>query len=90
MNLNFRDATEDDLLAILEIYNDEILNGTATFHTKPDTLAERAQWLAELKAEQYTCLVAELSGAETGTMRTVAWANLRHYHDRPAYAARVD
>ncbi|KAM5534306.1 hypothetical protein V8D89_012034 [Ganoderma adspersum] len=90
MNPKFRDATEDDLPAILEIYNDQILNGTATFHTEPEILAERVQWLAELKARQYPCLIAELSDAETGTMRTVAWANLRHYHDRPAYAATTE
>ena len=87
MNLDFRDATEGDLPAILEIYNEQILNGTATFHTVPEVLAERIQWLAELKAGRYPCLVAELSETGTEAMRTVAWANLRHYHDRPAYAA---
>ena len=87
MNLDCRDATEGDLPAILEIYNEQILNGTATFHTEPEILTERALWLAELKAGRYPCLVAELSETETGAMRTVAWASLRHYHDRPAYAA---
>ena len=87
MDVTFRDATEADLPAILEIYNDQILYGTATFHTEPQTLAERTEWLAALKAEQYPCLVAEISDAETGSVRTVAWCNLWHYKERPAYNA---
>ncbi|KAI1796281.1 hypothetical protein LXA43DRAFT_661444 [Ganoderma leucocontextum] len=74
MDTSFRDATEDDLPAVLEIYND-ILNGTATFHTEPQTLSKRVEWLIRLRAERYPCLVAELSDVETGAKRTVAWAS---------------
>ncbi|TBU33237.1 toxin-antitoxin system, toxin component, GNAT family [Dichomitus squalens] len=42
MVVTFRDASEADLPAILDIYNEQILHGTATFHTEPQTLAQRA------------------------------------------------
>ena len=89
MDLSIRDATERDLEAILEIYNDQILHGTATFHTQPQTIAQRAEWLAGLRAEGYPCLVAEIteedSSGVTGGRRTVAWCNLWHFNLRPAY-----
>ena len=84
MKPTFRDATEADLAAIVEIYNDEITNGTATFHTVPPTVEERAQWLKNVQAEQYPCLVAEIKDS-AGSKRTVAWCNLWHYNMRQAY-----
>ena len=85
MQLNIRDTTKDDLSAILDIYNDEILNGTATFHTIPQTIAERVQWLANTQGKQYPCMVAEVMDEMTGGNRIVAYCNLWHYKERPAY-----
>ena len=56
MQLNIRDTSKDDPSAILDIYNDEILNGTATFHTIPQTIAERVQWLANTQGKQYVSM----------------------------------
>ncbi|KAI0722866.1 GCN5-related N-acetyltransferase [Earliella scabrosa] len=85
MQLNIRGTTKDDLSAILDIYNDEILNGTATFHTIPQTIAERVQWLANTQGKQYPCMVAEVMDEMTGGNRIVAYCNLWHYKERPAY-----
>lgn len=87
MELNIRNATEDDLPAIIDIYNDQILHGTATFHTEPQTLDERRTWLGGLRAENYPCIVAEVvdDAPATGGTRTVGWCNLGHYNMRPAY-----
>ena len=85
MDLIFRDASEADLPAIIEVYNDEILHGTATFHTEPQTLAERTAWLENVKAENYPCLIAEVEDTATGGKRTVAWCNLGRYNVRQAY-----
>ena len=87
MELNIRSATENDLPAILEIYNDEILHGTATFHTKPHTIQDRAEWLTALQAEHYPCLVAEVDAEGTGERRTIGWCSLGHYNPRSAYDA---
>ncbi|OJT10216.1 Dolichyl pyrophosphate Glc1Man9GlcNAc2 alpha-1,3-glucosyltransferase [Trametes pubescens] len=87
MELNIRNATESDLPAIIDIYNDQILHGTATFHTEPQTLEERTKWLKDVRAENYPCIVAEVvdDAHATGGTRTVGWCNLGHYNMRPAY-----
>ena len=85
MNLNFRDTTEGDLQAIVDIYNDQILHSNATFHTEPETVADRVKWLASLQAENYPCIVAEVSDEATGEKRTVGFCSLGHYVMRPAY-----
>ncbi|KAI9000907.1 toxin-antitoxin system, toxin component, GNAT family [Trametes punicea] len=84
MDLAVRIATNSDLPAILDIYNEQILNGTATFHTEPQTLDERIAWLNGVRAKDYPCMVAEITD-ESGEKRTVGWCNLWHYKERPAY-----
>ncbi len=73
-----RPATEDDLPAILDIYNDAILNTTATFDTEPQTLEEKRQWLCET-SYPYVVLVAERGG------QIVGWASLRRFRPKTAY-----
>lgn len=53
-----RAATHDDLPAILELYNEILLNSTAIFQTEPRTLTERAEWLESRRAKGYPVLVA--------------------------------
>ena len=83
MNITIRDTTPDDVPAIVDIYNEQILHGTATFHTQPQTVADRAKWLAELRAENYPCVVAVSSAADGA--RVVGFCGLWHYNMRPAY-----
>ena len=42
--LTLRKATIKDLEGITEIYNEAILNTTATFDTQPETLQEQKKW----------------------------------------------
>ncbi|AIK33562.1 putative phosphinothricin N-acetyltransferase [Bacillus anthracis] len=39
-----REATEKDVIYILDIYNDAILNTTAVYTYKPVTLENRIDW----------------------------------------------
>jgi phosphinothricin acetyltransferase len=73
-----RPAEEDDLTAILDIYNERILNSTATFDIKPQTLAEKWRWLRETK-HPHCVLVAERAG------EVVGWACLRPFRAKAAY-----
>ena len=73
-----RPATEDDLPGILEIYNDAIINTTATFDTEPQTLEEKREWLRET-SYPYVVLVAERDG------QIVGWASLRRFRQKVAY-----
>ena len=54
-----REATEKDLIEILDIYNDAILNTTAVYTYKPYTLENRQIWYEQKMAEGYPILVFE-------------------------------
>ncbi|MDZ7727453.1 MAG: N-acetyltransferase family protein [Dehalococcoidia bacterium] len=79
MHIEIRDATGDDLEAINAIYNDEILNGTATFDEEPWTAEERAAWFAKLGGPTTPVLVAEVDGVVAG------FAYLSWYRPKAAY-----
>jgi L-amino acid N-acyltransferase YncA len=79
IEIHVRTATEADVPAIRDIYNYEILNGTATFDTEPKTLEDRLAWFRELQQSPYCVLAAEVEG------ETVGWGCLQPYRPRPAY-----
>jgi L-amino acid N-acyltransferase YncA len=54
-----RESNEKDLKDILEIYNDAILNTTAIYAYKIQTLEERKQWYKKKKQDGYPVLVFE-------------------------------
>ena len=49
--MHVRDATRDDLPAIVAIYNHAIEHTVATFDLEPFTVEERVPWLAQFDAE---------------------------------------
>lgn len=61
-----RNATENDLPGILEIYNDAILNTTAVYDYDPHTLAMRKQWFDTKKQQGFPVFVAETEGQVAG------------------------
>ncbi len=73
-----RAADDGDLAAIAGIYNDAVLNSTATFDTEPSTPAEFEQWLRD-RSHPYAVLVAERGG------EVVGWAAIKRYVSKPAY-----
>jgi L-amino acid N-acyltransferase YncA len=79
-----RDATPADVPAILEIYNEQVLHGTATFDTEPKTAADHDAWFTRHDRERYPILVAEEAGAVVG------WARLYPWSDRCAYARSAE
>jgi len=56
-----RDATEDDLPAILAIYNEVIANSTAVYSLEPSTLTERKSWFRARTSAGFPVLVAASS-----------------------------
>jgi len=56
--IDVRDATESDLPAILEIYNDVVATSTAIYRDDPATLDDRRSWFAARVAEHQPVLVA--------------------------------
>jgi phosphinothricin acetyltransferase len=75
---SIRDATEADLPAIFAIYNDAVLNSTATWATVEVLPAEQLLWFDEHQ-EPYAAIVA-CEGEEV-----VGWASLSMYRPREGY-----
>ena len=78
--MNVRPATAADLPGILEIYNDAVLNTTATYDYEPRTLEHRTQWFEERRRDGYPVFVAvDASG------RVLGWSALNPFHARFGY-----
>jgi len=80
MNVTVRPATRDDLPGVLEIYNDAVLNTTATYDYDPRTLEHRITWFEDHAENNLPVFVAE---DEQG--RVVGWSALNRYRDRKGY-----
>src|SRR5438128_8099795 len=59
MGITVRDATKADVPTILDIYNYEVLHGTATFDIEPKTLADRLIWFRETQRPPHRVIVAD-------------------------------
>lgn len=78
-----RPATDKDLPAITDIYNQAVLGATGTFDTEPKTLEQQRDWFARHGAA-HPVIVAEEAG------KVVGWASLSPYSDRCAYARTAE
>ena len=61
-----RPATEADLQAILDIYNDAVINTTAVYTYTPHTLDMRRQWFNEHREAGLPVFVLEEDGVIAG------------------------
>lgn len=85
MEFHIRDATEADLPAIVDIYNQSIPGGWSTADTRPVTVAERAEWFRKFTPDRRPIWVAEADG------RVVGWVGLSSFYaGRPAYDATAE
>jgi len=78
--MQVRPATYDDLPGILEIYNEAVLNTTATYDYEPRTLEQRHQWFEERRRDDYAVFVAL-----DENRRITGWSALNPFHARPGY-----
>jgi phosphinothricin acetyltransferase len=78
--MNIRQAVADDVVDIHQIYNQYVLNSTATFAVVEEHLEERRDWLQSHLRDFYPVLVAE-----NGEGKIVGWASLSRYSGRCAY-----
>jgi L-amino acid N-acyltransferase len=78
--MTVRPATPADLPGILDIYNEAVLNTTASYDYEPRTLEHRTQWFEERQRDNYPVLVAvEKDGSVVG------WSALNPFHARIGY-----
>ncbi len=75
-----RPAEAEDLPQILEIYNEAVLNTTATYDCEPRTLEHRRAWFEDHAKQHYPVFVAINGGRQV-----VGRSALNRYHDRWGY-----
>jgi L-amino acid N-acyltransferase YncA len=75
-----RSATGTDLPGILGIYNEAVLNTTATYEYEPHTLEMRKAWFDEHVRDNYPVFVAQ-----NGDGRIVGWSCLSKFRPRTGY-----
>ena len=78
--MKVRPATHDDLPGILEIYNEAVVNTTASYDYEPRTLEHRIAWFDDHVKNSLPVFVAV---NEAG--RVAGWSALNRYHDRKGY-----
>ena len=81
--LTVRPATENDVPVITEIYNEAILNTTATFDTEPKTVEQQLNWFRAHDAS-HPVFVGEIKN------QVIAWASLSKWSDRCAYDSTAE
>jgi phosphinothricin acetyltransferase len=85
VDLRIREATEADLPAIVDIYNQSIPAGWSTADTHPISVADRVEWFRKFEPARRPIWVAEADG------RIVATAYLSSFYaGRPAYDATAE
>lgn len=85
LDLHIREATEADLPAIVDIYNQSIPAGWSTADTKPIAVADRIEWFHKFDPKKRPIWVAEVAG------QIVAMTYLSSFYGgRPAYDATAE
>lgn len=82
--MTIRDATEDDLPAIVEIYNAAIPGRRATADTAPVAVENRYAWFCEHHPGRRPLWVT----VENETI--VGWLSFQSFYGRPAYHATAE
>ena len=81
--IELRAATENDLCRIRDIYNEAVVNTTATFDTEPRSVDQQRAWFF-LHRDRHPVWVATDGDAVVG------WASLSPWSDRCAYDTTVE
>lgn len=84
MELIIRDAIAEDLMAIVEIYNQAILAGEQTADLTVFTTEVRKVWFTEHNSENYPIMVAMLNNTLVG------WISVSPYRKRDALLGTVE
>ncbi|MBQ2764561.1 MAG: N-acetyltransferase [Firmicutes bacterium] len=82
--MQIRLAEKRDLADLLEIYNDEVEHGVATFDLNPKSMGEWETWFAAHNIENHPLIVAECGG------KAVGYASLSSYREKEAYRTTVE
>ncbi|GAA0883497.1 GNAT family N-acetyltransferase [Sphingobacterium siyangense subsp. cladoniae] len=83
--LKFRDAAQQDLPRIVEIYNSTIASRMVTADTAPVSVASRQKWFDEHNASKRPLWLIEDENNQI-----IGWVSFQSFYGRPAYDATVE
>lgn len=83
--MEIRPATHADIPGILAIYNEAVLNTTATYDYEPDTLEGRTAWFESHIEQDLAVFVAVSANGQV-----VGWSSLSTFRARPGYRFTVE
>lgn len=78
-------AHHTDIPAILEIYNDAVLNTTASWDYEPATLEQRIHWFQQHSQQGFPVLVAR-----DASSHVVGWGSLSKFREKIGYQYTVE
>jgi phosphinothricin acetyltransferase len=79
----FRNASPEDLPAIVSIYNSTIESRMVTADMTPVTVEEKLSWFHEHHAQRPLWIVEEDN-------HTIGWISLQDFYGRPAYSGTAE
>jgi phosphinothricin acetyltransferase len=85
MTIQICPADTTDIPAILAIYNDAVMNTTASYDYEPATLEQRTNWFEQHRLSGMPVLVAR-----DENQHVVAWGSLSKFRDKIGYQYTVE
>lgn len=83
--LSYRNATQNDLKKITEIYNATIPSRLATADTEPVSLESKQKWFDEHSANKRPLWIIE-----DNKKNIIGWVSFQSFYGRPAYDGTVE
>ncbi len=84
-DLSYRNATQNDLSRIVEIYNSTIPLRTVTADTENVSVESRQKWFDEHSPDKRPLWVVE-----NADNQIIGWVSFQSFYGRPAYDATVE
>jgi phosphinothricin acetyltransferase len=84
MNLEFRDATIEDLDRIVEIYNSIVAGRMVTADTEPVPVESRKKWFYEHEPVHRPLWMVMHEG------KNIGWVSFQSFYGRPAYRGTAE
>ncbi|PHV05844.1 N-acetyltransferase [Janthinobacterium sp. BJB412] len=85
-----RNATLDDLPAIVAIYNSTVASREVTADTEPVSVESRLAWFHEHTPERRPLWIIEAADSGSAPAATLGWISYSNFYGRPAYSGTAE